>query len=184
MPGLSASAGQPRRVRRLLRGRSCRAAELRHLATGTTAPRGCRLMRAPKICSEPGCLALVHDGGSRCPDDRSRIGKWRKGKIGTNRTGTAAHKARRERILKRDPWCMLKLPGCQSVSTVCDHIIPLAAGGADEDWNCQGVCQNCSDKKTSAEGHYLAGHDVPCPWAGAPTTAPRRTPTPAPRRIG
>jgi 5-methylcytosine-specific restriction protein A len=137
-------------------------------------------MRAPKICGYQGCSDLAYDGGTYCERHRrEREGKWRK-RSGTSRTGTAEHKARRLRILHRDPWCRLKYGGCQGASVICDHIIPLAAGGADEDWNCQGACQSCSDKKTSQEAHYMAGHNVPCPWAGAPTTPP---PMQAPRAI-
>jgi 5-methylcytosine-specific restriction enzyme A len=118
--------------------------------------------RAPKICNEPGCTTLVA-GESRCAKHYSR-NKWGH-KTGTNRTAKTGHKQRRERILRRDPLCQLGYAGiCTGISTVCDHIVPLAAGGADSDANCQGVCEPCSNRKTSLEGHYIAGHNVPCPW--------------------
>jgi 5-methylcytosine-specific restriction enzyme A len=116
-------------------------------------------MRAPKSCSQEGCSTLTYDGASRCPEHHRRNGKWGP-KVGTNRTATTAHKARRLRILRRDPMCQSGYAGCTGTSTICDHVIPLAAGGPDTDSNCQGVCRSCSDKKTSKEGHYLAGHNV------------------------
>jgi 5-methylcytosine-specific restriction protein A len=119
-------------------------------------------MRAPKCCSEIGCTILVHDGKSRCPAHRGES-RWAP-RTGTSRTGTKAHKARRARILRRDPLCKLAYPGCTGTSTVADHIRPLAANGADTESNMQGACRSCSDKKTSQEAHFLAGHDVPCPW--------------------
>ncbi len=48
-------------------------------------------------------------------------------KVGTNRTATTAHKARRLRILRRDPMCQLGYAGCTGTSIICDHVIPLAA---------------------------------------------------------
>ena len=153
-------------------------------------------MRAPKICSQEGCSTLTYDDASRCPEHHRRNGKWGP-KVGTNRTATTAHKARRLRILRRDPMCQLGYAGCTGTSTICDHVIPLAAGGPDTDSNCQGVCRSCSDKKTSKEGHYLAGHNVERPWPtegdspeGAAKTAPSQRgrssdetePRPSPRQ--
>jgi hypothetical protein len=31
-------------------------------------------------------------------------------------------------------------------------------------WNRQAACEKCSRRKSSQEGHYLAGHDVPRPY--------------------
>src|SRR3984893_17224723 len=106
-------------------------------------------MRAPKICSQEGCSTLTYDGASRCPEHHRRNGKWGP-KVGTNRTATTAHKARRLRILRRDPMCQLGYAGYTGTSTICDHVIPLAAGAPDTDSNCQGVCRSCSDIATTA----------------------------------
>jgi hypothetical protein len=103
-------------------------------------------MRAPKLCNQDGCSTLVYDGASRCPAHHRRNGKWDAKRGYTNRTATTGHKKRRERILRRDPMCQLGFPGCTGTSTVADHIVCLAAGGADVDTNMQGVCRKCSER--------------------------------------
>jgi hypothetical protein len=127
--------------------------------------------RAPTVCLE--CTTLVYDGSGRCHQHQRRSGKWDSKKGRTNRTATSEHKKRRKRILKRDPLCKLAYEGiCTRISTICDHIIPLGAAqlvGAtvaqlDTDDYCRGVCRPCSDRVTSLAGHYIAGHNVECPW--------------------
>lgn len=66
--------------------------------------------RAPKPCAELGCVEPVYDGGSRCPRHHRRNGKFAP-KVGTNRTATTGHKARRERILKQDPLSQSRYAG-------------------------------------------------------------------------
>lgn len=137
--------------------------------------------RAARLCGHPECVALVYGTDRRCAEHR-REGRWPT-KTGTNRTVTNEHKQRRLRVLARDPLCQLRYEGvCTGISTVCDHIVPLAAGGADTDDGCQGVCEPCGNVKTSREAHFLAGHDVPCPW---PTEgSPKSTPPQRPRQEG
>lgn len=56
----------------------------------------------------------------------------------------------RPHILKRDPRCKLRYPGCTGVSTQVDHI----QRGDDHTFqNLQGVCAGCHAKKSSREGH-------------------------------
>jgi 5-methylcytosine-specific restriction endonuclease McrA len=59
-------------------------------------------------------------------------------------------------ILHRDPIC--RCTGCRhhtgrctSPSTIADHIVPIAEGGADDPSNGQGLCAPCHDLKTRAE---------------------------------
>jgi 5-methylcytosine-specific restriction endonuclease McrA len=40
---------------------------------------------------------------------------------------------------------------CARASTQGDHVINIAEGGADEEWNMQGLCRPCHNRKTSAE---------------------------------
>lgn len=137
--------------------------------------------RASKVCAEPGCGALT-GRQARClvHAHRGHQARW-----GTDRAAQAGHKARRARILRRDPTCQLRLPGCTGVSEVCDHRVPLAAGaaagGLDTDENCRGVCRACDRKNTSQTAHWFAGHDVPCPWSAPaePSTRPLGAPLPA-----
>jgi 5-methylcytosine-specific restriction protein A len=58
----------------------------------------------------------------------------------------------RQRILRRDPLCVLCLAeGRTAASEVVDHKIPLAQGGTHEDDNLQGLCTACHDRKTALE---------------------------------
>ena len=55
----------------------------------------------------------------------------------------------RERILARDPVCVL----CwRAPSTQCDHIVPKSKGGTDSDANLRGICRRCHDSKSGLEG--------------------------------
>lgn len=58
----------------------------------------------------------------------------------------------RDRILRRDPLCVM----CQAESVVkaseeVDHRVPLEQGGSDDDGNLQGLCHDCHAAKTAAE---------------------------------
>lgn len=127
-----------------------------------------------KPCSNVNCPNLIERGQRYCPGC-APASRWGDKGLGSNRTGTKAHKSRRKRILTRDPMCQLRLPGCTATSTVLDHIVPLKAAGItgltaaqlDSDVNCRGICQRCSDKVSSQQAHYLAGHKVDCPWTDA-----------------
>lgn len=64
----------------------------------------------------------------------------------------------RARILRRDPvckcsgWCGQHNGPCTNPSTIADHTLAQAAGGA-HDWrtNSQGLCSPCHDIKTETE---------------------------------
>lgn len=65
----------------------------------------------------------------------------------------------RRLILRRDPTCTLRLPGCTGISTEADHITPHAAAlragwslaDIDDPTNGQGVCSSCHTRKSRAE---------------------------------
>lgn len=42
-----------------------------------------------------------------------------------------------------------------------DHVVPLAAGGADTDDNCQVLCIACHESKTRADMAAIRGHTLP-----------------------
>lgn len=137
--------------------------------------------RAPKICNDgSGCPNLIH-GAARYCETHAPEHTWHGG-FDKRRTGTTEHKARRERVLRRDKYrCKLQYPGCISTATDCDHITALADGGVDEDWNCQSACRPCHLRKASLEGHRARGHAVSLPPAAPPRrpSAPARPPAPA-----
>lgn len=116
--------------------------------------------RAAKICGHSsGCTRLVPAGTRYCAEhqrERTWQGADRK------RTGTAAHKARRARVLARDGHrCQLRYEGvCIGVGSQLDHVIPLAEGGADIDQNTVAACPPCHRRKSSIEGHRARGHNV------------------------
>lgn len=116
--------------------------------------------RAPKVCNELGCAALVYaEGRRRCDVHYRPFG----GKGGTSsRTTTSAHKRRRLRVLGRAAYrCQIRYSDiCIGTATDCDHIVPLTEGGTDTDDNCQSACRPCHLRKTSAEAHRAQGHSV------------------------
>ena len=134
--------------------------------------------RAPKICSHQGCVALVYDGGRHCAE-HVKLHRWQG--TDTRRTSTAAHKARRARVLRRDGGvCQLGYEGvCVHPATECDHVISIADGGEDTDENCVAACKPCHARKTSLEGHRARGHNVasvsrtPRPVAPTSPASPR-----------
>lgn len=117
---------------------------------------------APKPCRHPGCNVLVRSGG-RCDKhqreaapgsfaDRSRGTRHERG------YGTDWDKIR-ERILRRDNGlcqeCLrngvLTAVGDKPFSAWCDHVIPKAEGGTDDDENLQTLCRSCHQAKTDRE---------------------------------
>ncbi len=70
---------------------------------------------------------------------------------------------KRERIALRDQytcqmhkaigqWLVVDLP-----DGICDHIVPTAEGGSDDDSNLQWLCKQCSDTKTQEESKRGVG---------------------------
>ena len=62
------------------------------------------------------------------------------------------HRAWREDVLLRDPYCRLRLTGCTGIATVADHLIPISRGGERYDLNNGvGCCAHCHLVKTRRE---------------------------------
>lgn len=59
--------------------------------------------------------------------------------------------ATRLRILGRDHYLCRACGKPAGKSAHCDHIVPKAEGGADNDENLQTLCQRCHSKKTARE---------------------------------
>lgn len=102
-----------------------------------------------------GRCGAVHQGS--CPlnkaFERKRAGK-------TSGRGGSKWRSRRKRIFERDNYlCQIHLEREElepvtlhgSRHGVCDHIIPTAEGGTDDDSNLQTICQSCDKEKTNAE---------------------------------
>lgn len=105
---------------------------------------------SPRPCSHAGCGVLVRDGSGRCP--RHPREQWAKRPEITKRiTGRKLQKLRAE-LFARDPRCAeCRKQGRLSLATQRDHIAPLAEGGADDDSNVQGLCDDCHREKSLAE---------------------------------
>lgn len=49
-----------------------------------------------------------------------------------------------------------------------DHVVPLAAGGADTDDNCQVLCIACHEGKTRVDMAAIRGQGMPAPNSATP----------------
>lgn len=116
---------------------------------------------APKPCAHHGCGKLVSDG-RYCPDHkRAAPGSFADKDRGTRHQrgyGTNWEKLRLA-ILRRDNGlcqeCLrngvLKAVGDKPYSAFCDHIVPQAEGGTDDESNLQMLCRACHTAKTDKE---------------------------------
>jgi 5-methylcytosine-specific restriction protein A len=134
--------------------------------------------RASKVCSDVHCAAIIAPGTSYCDEhDAARDrGAW-----GSGRTATPEWRALRAQILARDKHqCQLRHDGCKIAANIADHIVPVAAGGADSLTNGQAVCGSCHDIKTAQERRYLQWGTGIRPWPDNPAlmAGPPQSPTP------
>jgi 5-methylcytosine-specific restriction endonuclease McrA len=62
---------------------------------------------------------------------------------------TQRYRALRERVLREEPTCRLRLPGCTIVSDSLDHVIPrsLRPDLTLVRSNCRGSCRNCNSTR-------------------------------------
>lgn len=116
---------------------------------------------APKPCGHHGCGKLVSDG-RYCPEHkRAASGSFADKDRGTRHQrgyGTNWEKLRLT-ILRRDNGlcqeCLrngiLKAVGDKPYSAFCDHIVPKAEGGTDDESNLQTLCRTCHTAKTDKE---------------------------------
>lgn|GEM_PF-894739 len=107
----------------------------------------------------PKCRA-PHAG--RCPKQKA----WSSGKRSGSGRGGRPWGRTRKRIFERDDYlCQSHLRRGLYVSVelhgvnagICDHIVPLSAGGADDDENLETLCRACSDEKTLVESRQGGG---------------------------
>lgn len=65
----------------------------------------------------------------------------------------STRQSRRERaqVLAAWPICYLQYPGCTTVATEDDHVIPLSQGGSDSLDNRRGACRQCHRIKSQRE---------------------------------
>lgn len=91
----------------------------------------------------------MHDG--KCPN----VVSWQKPVSAKSGRGGRPWRRKRQAIFERDNYQCVK---CGRVVTlhgalagICDHRVPKAEGGTDDDSNLQTLCCFCSDAKTREE---------------------------------
>ena len=62
---------------------------------------------------------------------------------------TRAWRRLRAEVIKAEPSCWLRLPGCTHISTTADHIIPVSVRPDLRmvRANCRGACRHCNYKR-------------------------------------
>lgn len=107
-----------------------------------------------RYCAVPHCPNKVERG--RCADHQRGQGEaqgWSTshGQNVHRMRGRALQRARAA-LFAREPLCRIcRAAGRVSAAVIRDHIVPLAEGGQDADYNVQPLCQTCSDAKTQRE---------------------------------
>ncbi|MFV0534603.1 MAG: HNH endonuclease [Cumulibacter sp.] len=107
--------------------------------------------RPPRWC---GKCRSIHSG--ECPARTS----WQKPVKTESGRGGRPWRRLRKKVFERDGYCcqlchqagrvtIVTLHG--SLAGICDHVIPKAEGGTDDESNLQTLCLSCSDAKTQAE---------------------------------
>lgn len=101
--------------------------------------------RAPKVCSEPGCINDAAVKSGRCVDHQEKPWVRQKGK---RRAPVRGYSKLRKVVLRRDGGlCVF----CWHTATDVDHRIPVAWGGRDELENLQSMCDRCHGVKSREE---------------------------------
>ncbi len=78
------------------------------------------------------------------------------GRPSANRRGYGpAWRKKRAAFLDDHPWCNVR--GCEDSPTEVDHVIPLNAGGVDDESNYQALCKTHHSVKT---GRHDRGHST------------------------
>ena len=80
-------------------------------------------------------------------------GGWRNRPSAAERGYSRGWKALRKRVMDRDKWlCQPCLAGGRvTPATECDHVLPKAQGGTDDETNLQAICGPCHQAKTERE---------------------------------
>ena len=99
--------------------------------------------RAPRVCSFPGCTALVRAKRPRCPKhpykQEKRPSYRKRGYVAKDWDKIRAAQ------LAREPRCR----SCGAPARVVDHIVAKQKGGTDASGNLQSLCRSCHSSKTA-----------------------------------
>lgn len=76
---------------------------------------------------------------------------------------TTAWRTIRAYVLARDKYlCRIGTAGvCTAVATCCDHIVPKAMGGTDEETNLRAACEPCNLHRNNERSRALQQEPAP-----------------------
>lgn len=123
---------------------------------------------APRPCRYPGCSKLISDGSAYCAEHkRPEVGAFSDADRGSRHDRGYGSKWDRLRalVIKRDNGlcqeCLrqgrVTAVGHKPFTAFCDHIIPKAEGGTDDESNLQTLCRQCHTAKTDIEKNRRRG---------------------------
>lgn len=106
--------------------------------------------RAAKACAKPGCGALT--SGHWCEAHARQAEQVRReGRAGGFKYDHRWRK-RRAAWLTANPLCVsCEARGIIKQASDVDHVVPLSAGGVDDESNYQSLCHDCHSAKTALE---------------------------------
>lgn len=112
--------------------------------------------RAPHVCGEIGCTALVYGSARKCPNHTVA---WANTGSSVNRSDTKARRTLRDKVFRRDGYlCRIRYPDiCVGIAKDLDRVDNLQGYSMS---NCQAACRPCHRRKSSYEGHAARGHRV------------------------
>lgn len=110
------------------------------------------VLRACSKCARP--FTPRHGRHYHCESCERHGNTHRSPTTQTRPTSSSVRARIRAEVLHRDPYCTLRLEGCEGASTVADHIVPAAEGGRYEPANLRGACDHCN---SVLGGHQAAG---------------------------
>lgn len=101
----------------------------------------------PRPCPQPGCPALIRGRERSCPAHAREREKRKPARIGGRK-----RMRRNQRLARVNPLCVrCEAKGIVRPVDQWDHIVPLSQGGADDESNLQGLCDDCHREKTAAD---------------------------------
>jgi len=106
---------------------------------------------AAKVCAEPGCPELTDGAATYCAGHERD--PWRDRDERRPRTMSGWEEQRRARRVKRAHGyrCHVCKKTHDEHDLEVDHVIPVTAGGSDDESNLRPICKPCHKRKTQRE---------------------------------